>query len=98
MDSTFDWYLRMQQKWRFRRVTAWEWESNYTLVVTRGGGLYCFEGEEFLMVFDVTRYIKQNDRVVPDGLTHMGTLRGAQAASLLQEIQRELADAESVRE
>jgi hypothetical protein len=50
------------------------------------------------MVFDVTRYIRHNGQVVADGLTHMGTLRGAQAASLVQEVYRDFAEAELVRE
>lgn len=95
MNATLEWYLSMQQKYKFHKATALG-RLNYSLVVVRAGGLYCFEGEEFVMVFDVTRCIRRNGRVIPEGLTHMGTLRGAQATGLLQEVNRDLAEAELV--
>ena len=91
MGSTLEWYLRMQRKWRARDRSR-ALGLNYTSVFTRAGGLYCFEGEDFVMVFDVTRYIKQNGRLVADGLTHMGTLRGKGAASLLAEMRKDVAE------
>ena len=91
MDSTLEWYLYMQRKWRARDRSR-ALGLNYTSVFTRAGGLYCFKGEDFVMVFDVTRYINQNGRRVPDGLTHMGTLRGKEAAALLAEMRKDLAE------
>jgi hypothetical protein len=91
MDSTLEWYLTMQRKWKARDSSK-KLDWNYTYIFARGGGLYCFDGEDFVMVFDVTRYANKNGRMVAEGLTHMGTLRGPEAASFLAELRRDLSE------
>ena len=63
MDSTLEWYLTMQRKWKARDSSK-QLDWNYTYIFARGGGLYCFDGEDSVMVFDVTRYANKNG---PDG-------------------------------
>src|ERR1039458_10818515 len=80
-------FLNRHKGAKFRRVKHFGLEA---LVVTRGGGqVYWVRGEQFVMMFDLAKYVKQDGRVVPDGLTHLGTLRGTHAADLIQEIHRD---------
>lgn len=91
MDSTLEWYFTMQRKWKARDASK-KLDLNYTYIFARGGGLYCFDGEDFMIVFDVTRYAKKNGRLVAEGLTHMGTVGGPEAAAFLAELRSDLTE------
>lgn len=87
-------FLNRHKGAKFSRVKPFGLEA---MVVARGGGqVYWVRDEQFVMMFDVARYVKQDGRVVPDGLTHLGTLRGTHAAGLIRKIHRGLAAQEEL--
>lgn len=86
--SRIEWYLNMQRKYPCRVAKDLQCAEGYA--VTRGGGLYWVKNAHSVWVFDVTRIIQRNNRIVCDGLTLMDILRAERAAQLIQEIHVDL--------